>query len=48
VARLEAAYPNDDPVPVRVVTAGMDERLNDRGYIVPGLGDAGDRLFGEI
>jgi uracil phosphoribosyltransferase len=30
------------------VTAGMDERLNDRGYIVPGLGDAGDRLFGEI
>jgi uracil phosphoribosyltransferase len=26
----------------------MDERLNERGYIVPGLGDAGDRLFGEI
>jgi uracil phosphoribosyltransferase len=48
VARLEAAYPSDDPVPVRVVTAGLDERLNDRGYIVPGLGDAGDRLFGEI
>jgi uracil phosphoribosyltransferase len=33
---------------VRVVTAAMDERLNDRGYIIPGLGDAGDRLFGEI
>ena len=48
VARLEAAYPSDDPVPVRVVTAGLDERLNERGYIVPGLGDAGDRLFGEI
>jgi uracil phosphoribosyltransferase len=47
-ARLAAAFPGDDPVPVRVVTAGMDERLNDRGYIVPGLGDAGDRLFGEI
>jgi uracil phosphoribosyltransferase len=31
---------------VRVVTAAVDERLNDRGYIVPGLGDAGDRLFG--
>jgi uracil phosphoribosyltransferase len=31
-----------------VVTAAMDERLNDRGFIVPGLGDAGDRLFGEI
>jgi len=33
-------------VPVTVVTAGMDERLNDKGYIVPGLGDAGDRLYG--
>jgi uracil phosphoribosyltransferase len=29
-----------------VVTASIDERLNDRAYIVPGLGDAGDRLFG--
>jgi uracil phosphoribosyltransferase len=33
-------------VPVTVVTAGMDQRLNERGYIVPGLGDAGDRLYG--
>jgi uracil phosphoribosyltransferase len=33
-------------VPVTVVTAGVDERLNDHGYIVPGLGDAGDRLYG--
>jgi uracil phosphoribosyltransferase len=33
-------------VPVTVVTAGMDERLNELGYIVPGLGDAGDRLYG--
>jgi uracil phosphoribosyltransferase len=33
-------------VPVGVVTAGVDERLNERGYIVPGLGDAGDRLYG--
>ena len=32
--------------PVTVVTAGMDERLNEKGYIVPGLGDAGDRLYG--
>jgi uracil phosphoribosyltransferase len=31
-----------------VVTAAMDERLNERGYIIPGLGDAGDRLFGRI
>jgi uracil phosphoribosyltransferase len=33
-------------VPVTVVTAGVDERLNEHGYIVPGLGDAGDRLYG--
>jgi uracil phosphoribosyltransferase len=48
LARLEAAFPGDKPVPVRVVTAALDARLNERGYIVPGLGDAGDRLFGEI
>ena len=28
------------------MTAAMDEKLNDKGYIVPGLGDAGDRLYG--
>jgi uracil phosphoribosyltransferase len=33
-------------IPVTVVTAAMDEKLNDKGYIVPGLGDAGDRLYG--
>jgi len=33
---------------VTVVTASVDERLNDRGYIVPGLGDAGDRLYGVV
>ncbi|MET3804932.1 uracil phosphoribosyltransferase [Nakamurella sp. UYEF19] len=33
---------------VRVVTASVDERLNDSGYIVPGLGDAGDRQFGAV
>lgn len=32
--------------PVTVVAAAVDERLNERGYIVPGLGDAGDRLYG--
>ncbi|HWJ10223.1 MAG TPA: uracil phosphoribosyltransferase [Nocardioides sp.] len=36
----------DLAIPVTVVTAAMDERLNDKGYIVPGLGDAGDRLYG--
>ena len=35
-------------IPVTVVTAGMDERLNEHGYIVPGLGDAGDRLYGIV
>ncbi|MDR1449789.1 MAG: uracil phosphoribosyltransferase [Propionibacteriaceae bacterium] len=33
-------------VPFLLVVAAVDERLNDRGYIVPGLGDAGDRLYG--
>ena len=33
-------------IPVTIVTAAIDERLNERGYIVPGLGDAGDRLYG--
>src|SRR5580700_5045799 len=45
LARLDEAFPGDD---VRVVTGAVDDRLNDKGYIVPGLGDAGDRLFGEI
>jgi len=48
IDRIKATFPGDEPLPVRVVTAAMDERLNERGYIVPGLGDAGDRLFGEI
>ena len=45
--RLEQGLDGLD-VPVTVVTAAMDERLNDRGYIVPGLGDAGDRLYGVV
>jgi uracil phosphoribosyltransferase len=48
LARLAEAFPDDLPVPVRVVTGALDRELNDKGYIVPGLGDAGDRLFGEI
>ncbi|KAF4408740.1 MULTISPECIES: uracil phosphoribosyltransferase [Streptomyces] len=35
-----------DGAPVTVVTASVDERLNEVGYIVPGLGDAGDRMYG--
>lgn len=38
----------DSGLPVRVVTASVDERLNDSGYIVPGLGDAGDRQYGSV
>lgn len=45
LARIDSAFPGDY---VRVVTGAVDERLNEKGYIVPGLGDAGDRLFGEI
>ena len=48
VDRLAGAFPGDEPLPVRVVIAAMDERLNERGYIIPGLGDAGDRLFGIV
>jgi len=43
--RLEEAFAGRD-AEVTVVTAALDERLNEKGYIVPGLGDAGDRLYG--
>jgi uracil phosphoribosyltransferase len=45
--RLEKELEGLD-VPVTVVTAAMDEKLNEKGYIVPGLGDAGDRLYGVV
>ncbi len=41
VARVQADHPDVD-----IYVAGLDDHLNDHGYIVPGLGDAGDRLFG--
>ncbi|WP_069301591.1 uracil phosphoribosyltransferase [Neptunicoccus sediminis] len=41
VARMKEAHPD-----VQIVTASLDERLDEKGYIVPGLGDAGDRMFG--
>ncbi|PTV96360.1 uracil phosphoribosyltransferase [Rhodobacter aestuarii] len=41
IARMREAHPD-----VPIVTASIDEQLNDHGYIVPGLGDAGDRMFG--
>ena len=39
--RVQADHPD-----VNIYVAAMDEKLNDHGYIIPGLGDAGDRLFG--
>jgi uracil phosphoribosyltransferase len=47
IKNLETAIADLD-VPVSIVTGAMDEKLNDRGYIVPGLGDAGDRLYGVV
>ncbi|WP_182882517.1 MULTISPECIES: uracil phosphoribosyltransferase [unclassified Microbispora] len=47
IAYLDEAFQGDDR-PIRVVTAALDERLNENGYIVPGLGDAGDRLYGVV
>jgi len=41
VARMEKSHPDVD-----VYVAAIDEKLNSHGYIIPGLGDAGDRLFG--
>jgi len=47
IARLEADTADLD-VPISIVTGAIDEKLNERGYIVPGLGDAGDRLYGIV
>ena len=44
---LENAFKNSR-VPITVVTGALDEKLNEHGYIVPGLGDAGDRLYGVV
>lgn len=41
IARMQKDHPDVD-----IFVAGLDDHLNDHGYIVPGLGDAGDRLFG--
>ena len=41
VARMKEAHPD-----VKIITASLDRGLNEKGYIMPGLGDAGDRMFG--
>lgn len=43
LARIEAAHPDVD-----IYVAAIDDHLNDQGYILPGLGDAGDKIFGTI
>lgn len=47
IAFMERAFENS-PVPITVVTGALDAKLNEHGYIVPGLGDAGDRLYGVV
>lgn len=41
IAKMQAEHPDVD-----LYVGALDEKLNDHGYIVPGLGDAGDRIFG--
>ena len=43
VAKVKEAHPD-----VEIYTAALDERLNEHAYIIPGLGDAGDRIFGTL
>jgi uracil phosphoribosyltransferase len=43
VKKLQSAHPDVD-----IYTAALDDHLNEHAYIVPGLGDAGDRIFGTI
>lgn len=43
IAKVEAQHPD-----VRIFTASIDDGLNEHGYIVPGLGDAGDKIFGSV
>ena len=43
IRKIQEAHPD-----VNIFLAAVDERLNEKAYIVPGLGDAGDRIFGTI
>jgi len=47
IAALEEEF-TESAIKLTLVTAALDEKLNDKGYIVPGLGDAGDRLYGVV
>ncbi len=48
LARVAETFADDADCPVTVVTGAVDDRLDERGYITPGLGDAGDRLYGVV
>ena len=47
IQAVERAFANSS-TPITIVTGALDEKLNELGYIVPGLGDAGDRLYGVV
>ena len=47
IALLEKEFGGKN-LPITIVTGALDEKLNEKGYIVPGLGDAGDRLYGVV
>ena len=47
IKTVERAF-SDSSFPITIVTGALDEKLNEHGYIVPGLGDAGDRLYGVV
>jgi uracil phosphoribosyltransferase len=47
ISALEKAFGGKN-LPITIVTAALDQKLNEKGYIVPGLGDAGDRLYGVV
>jgi len=49
VAALEKEFGDlDSDITINILTAALDTKLNEKGYIVPGLGDAGDRLYGVV
>ena len=43
LAKVQSQFPN-----VKIITANIDKHLNEHGYICPGLGDAGDRIFNTV
>ena len=45
---IENRFSKKDRSKIKIYTCSIDEHLNEKGFIVPGLGDAGDRMFGTI